>query len=59
MAGRVAVSESLSPLKQVLHREGYEVLKLKTTLISATPGSANTMLSFRAWILPRLSNQSG
>lgn len=29
MGRRVAVSESLSPLKQVLHREGYEVINLE------------------------------
>lgn len=29
MSRRVAVSESLSPLKQVLHREGYEVINLE------------------------------
>lgn len=29
MARRIAVSESLSPLKQLLHREGYEVVNLE------------------------------
>ncbi len=29
MARRVAVSDSLSPLKQMLHRAGYEVINLE------------------------------
>lgn len=29
MGRRIAVSESLTPLKQVLHREGYEVINLE------------------------------
>ena len=33
MARRVAVSDSLSPLKQMLHRAGYDVVNLENEAV--------------------------
>ena len=38
MARRVAVSDSLSPLKQMLHRAGYDVVNLENEAVLSETG---------------------
>lgn len=38
MARRVAVSDSLSPLKQMLHRAGYDVVNLENEAVPSETG---------------------